>query len=301
MKHFLICLLFAMPVCAQNTTPAPSTKFDWKLRLVKGQKWTQRFELNGTMFPDPGRSDAQFGIHQLLELHNEVLFANPRFLVLRATFSRFEEATTISAAGQHLHQPDRSRFTRAFVGVPFKIKQGVDGHVLEVSGLQVLAERGRKSLFASAKSNAEKKELLELLPDADTLRSRVVLCQEFQVPAAPIARGETASYFLGFYPSQIRERPATINRTLRFFDGKTARFDENRPRVPDQPKADGNSKAVAGAISGTTTVDVATGLPQSEISIRLDGRTLSANSSTDRYRPPAQEQTRITLKTKLNS
>ena len=301
MKQFLICMLFAMPVCAQNTAPAPSTKFDWKLRLVKGQKWTQRFELNGTMFPDPGRSDAQFGIHQLLELHNEVLFANPRFLVLRATFSRFEEATTISAAGQHLHQPDRSKFTRAFVGVPFKIKQSVDGRVLEISGLDVLAMRGRKMLFASTKSKSEREELLRLLPDARRLRDEVVLCQEFQVPTAPIARGETASYFLGFYPSQIWERPATINRTLRLFDGKTARFDEERPRVPDQPKADGNSNAIAGAISGTTLVDAATGLPQSEISIRLDGRTLSADSNDKGYRSPAQEQTRITLKTKLNS
>lgn len=299
MKSLLLAVAFcAAPVLAQTPTSTPAPKFDWKLRLMKGQKWTQKFELNGTMFPESGVSDAQFGIHQLLELHNEVLFANPRFLVLRATFTRFEEATTISAAGQNLHQPDRAKFTPAFVGVPFKIKQSTDGRVLEISGLDVLARRGRNLLSTLAKS--EREELLRFLPDARRLRDEVVLCQQFQVPAAPMARGETASYFLGFYPSQIRERPATINRTLRFFDGKTARFDEERPRVPDQPKADGNSKAVAGAIFGKTTVDAATGLPQIDLSIRLDGKTERVDSKDKTYQDPAQEQTHITLSTKLD-
>ena len=299
MKIFLplLCLVgFTTPVWAQ--TPAPEPKFEWKLRLKKGHKWTQKWEVVGAMYPYPGRFDTKFGVRQTLELHNEVLFANRKFYVLRAMFTRFEEATTLSGGGQTVRQPDRSKFTRAFVGVPFKIKQSVEGRILEVSGLDVLAKRGREMLFASTKAK-EREELLPLLPDVKRLRDEVGLCQSFQVPAAPIAVGETASYFLEFYPSQLLEQHVTINRTLRFFDGKTARFDEERPRVPDQPKADGNFRAVAGAISGKTTVDVATGLPQIDLSIRLDGTSLTEDSNGKEYRAPEQEQTHIMLSTKL--
>lgn len=301
MKPWLLPLgaAFVAPVRAQNAAP-PAPKFDWKLRLTKGQAWTQTYEVRGVMEPDPKKFDAKYTVRQTLVLRDEVLFANPRFLILRATFSRFEEDTSLSAGGRISPVPDRSKFTRAFVGVPFKIKQAVDGRVLEVSGLEPLAARGKQSLLALAKSKSERQKLLVFLPDAQKLRAQVIACQSLALPPSPLAVGESSPYFVGFYPSQLWEHPVPINRTLRAFDGTTARFDLTRPLVPDRPATDGFFQSKASAIAGHAAVDAATGLPQIALSIRLDGvePTGSKGIALD---SPAQEQTQITLSTKLDA
>ena len=101
MKQLFLCLAFcAAPAVAQTPTSTPAPKFDWKLRLEKGQKWTQKWELVGAMYPEPGNSDAKFGVRQTFELHDEVLFANPQFYVLRATFTRFEVVRAFPLPGK---------------------------------------------------------------------------------------------------------------------------------------------------------------------------------------------------------
>ena len=171
--------------------------------------------------------------------------------------------------------------------------------MLEVSGLEVLAERGRQSLFAPTISKFERARLLRFLPGVEGLREEVFLCQQFVLPTKPIGAGETVPYFLGFNPSQQWEQRITINRTLRALNGKAARFDESLPLLPNQPKVDVVTKAVASAIWGKTTVDAATGLPQIDLSIRLHGKILLMDLNGNPYQAPAQEQTHITLSTKL--
>lgn len=305
MKTLLLApVLLAAPAWAQTSvppTPASAATFDWKLRLTKGQSWTQTFDVRGVMEPGPKKFDAKYKVRQTLVLHDEVLFANPRFLILRATFSRFEEETSLSAGGRNFPMPDRSKFTRAFIGVPFKIKQAVDGRVLEVSGLEPLLVRGRQFLLALAKSKSERQKLLVFLPNVSKMRAKVVSCQSFALPLGPLSVGGSSSYAVEFYPSQLLEHPVPINRTLRFYDGKTARFDLTRPLVPDRPKADGFFQSRASAISGHTTVDAATGFPQIDLSIRLDGvdHTVGSNGKVVDYL--SQEQTQITLTTKLDA
>ena len=306
MKTFLPLLaLVGFAVSAQAQTPSPAPKFEWKLRLTKGQTWTQTYEARGTMRQSPPSSrgkpshDILLRLRQTLVLRNEVLFANPDFLVLRATFVRFEQTTSIND-DPSLHTPDRSKFTQAFIGVPFKIRRALDGRLLAVSGLKVLVERGQKSLDALAKSQDERAELQRFLPTVEVLSGTLNTFLSVPFPAQPSNVAESRFYTLESYPSFLLGDKIKVKRVLRSFDGQVARFDERGTfQMRDvQVEPEDNSRtfdASTGILTGQTTVDASTGLPQSEFLVSVNSKT----SNQKRTVLVSRENTHITVSMKL--
>jgi hypothetical protein len=298
MKTLLLSLALVTPALAQTApgttapTPNPSpATFDWKLRLTKGQTWTQTFEARGTMTqvspPSQrwGRTNARFHLQQTLTLHNEVLFANPDFLVLRATFTRFDQTTSMNFEGHDQQTPDRSKFTRAFVGVPFKIKRALDGRVLAVSGLEPLVAGGQKSLDALAKSKEERDKLQRFLPDVDSLRGMLEGYLSFPFPASRFEVGASRVYDFEAYPSFTLADKIKVKRTLGLFDGQVARLSERGTfkvsKVQIEPEDHSQTFiSSTGTLSGQTIVSASTGLPHSEVAILINNKISNVRRTT---------------------
>lgn len=302
-------LLFALPVpvLAQTptTTPTPTVSFDWKVRLSQGQKWTQSAQVS----TDEQVNGAKFSTSTNFVWRNEVLFANDKEYVINSTFTQFKQISHINFDGVEQYQPDRSKFTRAFVGVPFKIKLSTEGKVVAVSGLEKLRKSGEQSIAALAQSSAERAQLLHSLPPTDQLKDVIVIYQELTLPSHPLAIGSTYSHIFETYPTFLDGKKIPVKRTLLSFDQSEARFGEagalstftDHPEL--RPLAKGERaafEAFSGKVSGQTTVQVTTGLVQSHLDFRGNAKTTVIEGNGEKFTSLTKRQIQVNIATNLD-
>ncbi|BCM93059.1 hypothetical protein IAD21_04946 [Abditibacteriota bacterium] len=302
----LLLLMFALPARAELQNPPSTPTFDWKLRLAKGQKWTQ----TASVFSESDSESTRFIASLDLEFQNEVLFANSNEYVIRVTLSRCKMESRVNFGGHEPHEPDRSKFTRAFMGIPFKIKQTVRGKIVAVSGLEALIQSGRKSIEKLASSKTERKELEYFLHSADDLKDILTKYQELALPTVPLAAENSYTHLFEAYPSFQSIETVKVKSRLHSFDEQLAHFDEHgelstyTDHSEFRPVGEGEVKACEafqGLLSGQTTVDVATGLPQSELDFQATIKTTVINTDGSRSSYVTKKQVQVTLTTKLGS
>ena len=224
----LVCVALATPALAQTPTPEPA--FDWKIRLTKGQTWTQTAttrtrSVQQLPSPNGATSRMEMDIRHTFAFKNEVLEVTPAFTLVRSTYTRFDMTTSSSLNGKPqavppLPQPD-------FVGVSFTLKQAPDGRVLDVTGLEQLVAREEKLFDQIAKTPADREALRRIMPSAATFKQSLIRSQSVSLPKTSLTVGQSYSYAIAL--PALAALPIQINgqRTLRDFDGQSARFDES--------------------------------------------------------------------------
>ncbi len=222
---------FCLLTCALLATPAlAQPKFDWKLRLTKGQTWTQTATTRTRsvqQMPLAGgaTSRMEISIRQTFALKNEVLEVAPTYFLVRSTYTRFDITTSSTVNGKPETLPPMPQLD--FVGVSFSMKQTPDGRVLDITGLEELVARQNKLFDKLAKTPADREALRPVMPSAATFKQSLIRSQSATLPQTPLAVGQSYAYALSL--PVLASLPIKINgqRTLRAFDGQSARFDES--------------------------------------------------------------------------
>ncbi len=285
----LLCsLALVSPVVAQTSPPTtvPSqATFDWKLRLTKGQTWTQTFTSNiqtssnaaDSRTRKPTRMESN--ITQTVAVKNVVLDVTPAFYLIRSTYSGFDQKFEIKMNGQTQPVPKTPDVSRALVGASFTIKQASDGRILDVMGLEDLVARQKRGLDSLTKTPGERAAFEQFLPSAQALKQAITTSQSASLPKTPLAIGQSFSYNSSLPASFFGGVTITGQRTLRGFDTQSATLDENGTFniKPAKPIVTGTGRAyiaLKGTTSGQSFVDAQTGLPRKSTTItKITGKT----------------------------
>jgi len=304
----LLPLLLSVPAYAQPTPTAPA-KFDWKLRLSKGQTWTQTLRSTvqfTTSMADPRTkktSHIASDITQGFTFKNEVIDQTADYSLVRMTYTAFDQKVKARIDGKSGPQPATPDVSRAFVGASFSIKQAPDGRVIEVSGLDDFVARQRKMFASITKDLAARKAIERFLPTAGTLRATIIKNQSVALPKMPLAIGGSYTYGAALPTSFPVPVSVSGKRTLRAFDGTTATFDESGTFsvAPTKPIEVGGNRtyiAMTGEISGQTIVDARSGLVQSaRTTTRIRGRVTAVAATGHRVSAPIDATSQTTLST----
>lgn len=308
----LFSLALVSPVLAQTappaTAPAPAT-FDWKLRLTKGQTWTQTLSSSlqsSSTLADPRTKKPtrmESDITQTVAIKNVVLDATPAFFLIRSTYSAFDQKVGIAINGQSQPTPKMPDFSRALVGGSFTIKQAPDGRVLDVLGLEDLVAREKRGLDSLTETPQDRAALRQFLPSAQALKQGITKSQGASLPKTPLAIGQSFSYNSSLPASFFGGITITGKRTLRGFDAQTATFDETSTfdMGGAKPILTGTTKvyaALKGTISGQSIVDAQTGLPRtSQLTTKISGKTTVVPASGKRMSAPVSVTSQTTIST----
>ena len=146
---FLLCGLGVALAVPLQAPIAPAPQFDWKLRLAKGQTWTQTIETRTTTSQD------QFSVEktQTVTLKNEVISAASTVFLIRSTFTRWDEET--KPKDFDVRDEVTKQLRPSLVGGSFTWRQAIDGRVFDVQGAVGLAARQKKAIRALAKNPVE--------------------------------------------------------------------------------------------------------------------------------------------------
>jgi len=304
-------LLLAAPLRAQTTPTSPVTpaKFDWKLRLTKGQTWTQTVLITvqtNTSIADPRTkktSRVKSDITQSFAFKNEVIDRTANYYLVRSTYTAFDQKIQVKMNGKSVTQPKAPDVSKAVVGASFTVKQAPDGHVIEVSGLEDLVARQRKMFSSLTRNVAAHKAIERFLPTAATLRATIIKNQSVALPKTPLSIGDSYVYAAALPTSFPVPVSASGKRALRAFDGKSATFDESGSFsvAPSKPIELGGNRtyiSMTGQISGQTIVDAQSGLVESSrTSTRIRGRVTAIDAAGRRTSVPIDATSETTLET----
>jgi len=304
-------LLVAAPVVAQTTptTPVVPAKFDWKMRLTKGQTWTQTLKSTvrtrdnavdpTTKRPSLFRTDAS----QTIGLKYEVVSETAGAYMVRTTYTKFEQNSTMQSGGRTLKQPTPPGLSKAFVGASFSLTMTPDGRVSKVIGLEDLVARENKYFETLVKTKAERDDLKRILPTAKALRESIIKTQSVALPQTPLAVGDSYSYTVSLPASFAVPVSANAKRTLRALTDDSATFDESGTFsvAPSKPVLSGGRRtyiAMQGKVSGVTVVDARSGIMLStHASIQIGGRVTVIDAKGTRVTAPIEATSETTLET----
>jgi len=304
-------LLLAAPVVAQTTptTPVVPAKFDWKMRLTKGQTWTQTLKSTTKMgfndtYPKTKRPmHFQSDTSQTIGLRYEVVSETADAYVVRTTYTKFEQTITGQTNGKTHNQPAMPNLAKAFVGASFSLTMTPDGRVSEVTGLEDLVARENKFLSSLVKTKAERDDLKRFLPTAKALRESIIKTQSVALPKTPLSVGDSYSYAISLPRLFPVPMSATAKRTLRALDSQHATFEENNTfsLAPSKPLDMGGRNAyfsMQGQVSGRTIADVQSGLTlSSHLLTQINGRVTVVDAKGKRVTEPIDAISDTTLET----
>jgi len=304
-------LLLTAPVVAQTTptTPVVPAKFDWKLRLTKGQTWTQTLRstiATSSGIPDPRTKKLtrmESNIVQNIGYKYEVVDDKAGTYIVRLTYTTFDQTLAIKADGKPLPLPVTPDLSKALVGASLSMTMAPDGHVTQVSGLEDLVARMKRILVSMAKTPAEKAATTRYLPTAATLRATIIKNQSVALPKMPLSIGDSYVYAISLPASMAVPVNANGKRTLRAFDTNSATFDESGTFsvAPTNALSAGNNRAyisMNGTMSGQTVVNAQSGfLNSSRVSMHISGKVTSIDAAGRRTSVPVDAQTQTTVST----
>lgn len=287
MKNLVFAgLLFAVsPVLGQN---APT--FDWKLRYVAGQKWTQTMKTrtNMTLITSQEKIAPQkieLETIQTLRLGNEVLTATPTGFRLKMSYDGLETHSEIRVNGKNQTQATLAETRKAtepiqtaLIGLSLIVTQNSEGKILKVEGLEAMSRRLSQALGKMNANSPFAQDILSKQPAA--LREMMTKSANVALPPGPLAVGRGYSYALAL--PAIAPIPISVYgaRILKKLDAQSATFDETGTfstdaqtplSISQKPKVQMRVD-MSGQSSGQTLVDVASGrIQSSQILMRLSG------------------------------
>ena len=312
----LLSAVLAAPALAQtpapSVTPAPA-KFDWKLRLTKGQTWTQTVgvHIHTTSTTPVGQSGkdvtkTEINIVQTITMKSEVLDATPDLYTTRLTYTRFSMKNDVRVNGKSLPLPGSPEVARFFEGASFTLKQAPDGRVVDVLGLEDTIARQKKLMASVTKGATHPGPFADYVFSAAELRQSMIQNQSLKLPPAPLGIGESYSYSYTL-PSLSFMSSAQANgkRTLLSFDGKSAVFDEKGAFSVYTTAPQSASKvkiytAMTAKVSGSSTVQAASGIVQSShLNMSITGKVTVIGPAGKRTTTPLDVTTDTTLSTQF--
>ncbi len=312
----LLSAVLAAPALAQtpapSVTPAPA-KFDWKLRLTKGQTWTQTVvsHIHTTSTTPVGQSGkdvtkTEINIVQTIAMKSEVLDATPDLYTTRLTYTRFSMKNDVRVNGKALPLPGSPEVARFFEGASFTLKQTPDGRVVDVLGLEDMVARQKKLMALVTKRATHPGPFVDYTPSAGDLRQSMIQSQSLKLPTSALGIGESYSYSYAL-PSLplVSSAQASGKRTLLSFDRKSAVIDEKGAfsvytTAPQNASKMKSYAAMTAKVSGSSTVQAASGIVQSsQLSTRITGEVTVVDPAGKRTTTPINVTTDTTLSTRF--
>ncbi len=275
MKSLLLAVtLCAAPALSQTPTLTPATKFDWKLRLTKGQKWTQsstsRVHAYRTILVEGEAPFYSFyDVEEISRVKNEVLNVTPTFFLIRSTFLDVKNSVLVRLNGEA--QPGNSLPSdRADIGQSIVWKQETNGRVTVVSGLQELLSHRRNAELADLKTPQERAALKRSPLPLAQFRSLFTTKNSVALPPTALDIGQSYAYKLDFVALRNTAPLVSVQRTLRSFDTQNASFQEGGGLVSRA----GKGVVLKGSVTGRTLVQPLSGLVNNSIlRVKAHGKT----------------------------
>lgn len=232
------CAALTAPALAQDAPtvdapPALAPKFSWKLRLTRGQKWTQTLvtrmhmiEQMPVIAPGGKPSKFEFNMTQTTGFKNEVTEATPAYYLVHVTYTGLKTESAVKIDGKTPPGPAPQTPQLDYAGLSFTLKQAPDGRVLDVIGLDEFIARQKKMLDGLSTTPGMASPFGSMMPSADAFKSMMKRSQSVSVPPHPLSVGESYSYAIDLPLMGALKFAINGKRTLLSFDAEKAVFGE---------------------------------------------------------------------------